>query len=300
MTSNSSDRYVLLCGGFQKSGTTWMDQEWLGKHPEIHRDIVKEFHVLENVFSDDLRVRQIGANEKIKEIEMLASSHFQTLSEGENSNLLNEEVINSSLLFHFITNPSAYFDYFKNLFDRYKKKCMYDLTTEHCFVDFGGWVKILKEFARRGIRVKILCMVRDPIERIHSAVRMKAQAKFGEYWTKAQEDEIFTKFSRGYLFQQRTKYNVKIPVYEKVVGKENVFTVFYEELFNGIDDFKELCEFLEISYMKPEIANKVNESKYYYDLTDLTKKWLLEEYQETYDWAEKVFGKDRIRNIWQF
>ena len=38
-----------------------MDKRWLSKHPEIHRDIVKEFHVLDSVFSDDPTVKKIGS-----------------------------------------------------------------------------------------------------------------------------------------------------------------------------------------------------------------------------------------------
>ena len=106
------------------------------------------------------------------------------------------------------------------------------------------------------------------------------------------------KFSKDRLFQHRTKYETKIPVYQEIVGKENVFTVFYEEIFNGTDDFTELCKFLQISHVKPDIKERVNESKFFYRLTDMARRWLLKEYQATYDWAEKAFGKDRVRNIW--
>ena len=64
MNSKIGDKYVLLCGGFQKAGTTWMDKV-LSKHPEIHRDIVKEFQVLDSVFSDDPTVKKID-QKKIK------------------------------------------------------------------------------------------------------------------------------------------------------------------------------------------------------------------------------------------
>ena len=191
MNSKIGDKYVLLCGGFQKAGTTWMDKKWLSKHPEIHRDIVKEFHVLDSVFSDDPTVKKIGSKEKLKELEELANDLYSTIDGGRKSKKLNEEEQNSGLLFHFIANPSSYFDYFENVLLKIReKRFAYDFTTEHCFIGFRGWIKILEEFARRGIKVKILCMIRDPIERIHSAVRMKAEALHGEHWKPSIEEEI--------------------------------------------------------------------------------------------------------------
>ena len=72
--------------------------------------------------------------------------------------------------FILLQTPSSYFDYFENVLLKIReKRFAYDFTTEHCFIGFRGWIKILEEFFRRGIKVKILCMIRDPIERIHSA-----------------------------------------------------------------------------------------------------------------------------------
>ena len=99
-------------------------------------------------------------------------------------------------------------------------------------------------------------MISDPIERIHP--HDKAEALHGEYWNHLTRGD-FEKFSKDRLFQHRTKYETKIPCYQEIVGKENVFTV-YEEIFNGQMTFQNFASSTNL-HVKPDITERVNGSK---------------------------------------
>jgi len=229
----------FICIGAQKSGTTWL-YSVLKEHSEIYLPPIKEVNFFYEVY--------VGANDNLKK--RFLGNHWMNLrwrrilkTKLLNINLAQEE--REWYLKYLFTKPNFEkngFLFYQSLFENKEMKTSGDLTPNYSVLP----LRIIKQIKNNLPDVKILLILRDPIQRDWSALKMDLAERKNRLLSDIKENEIEKYLSNT---NERSKYTKIINNWGSVY-KDNLKIFFYDELkLNPHDFFKKICDFLEISYI---------------------------------------------------
>ena len=171
----------VLGVGCQKGGTAWLHR-YLAASPQCDPGFRKEYHVWDALDLQEMahfrarlgrRVRRAGTR----------------LEKGRAADA--EEL----RLATFLADPEAYVDYFESLLRRPGVRLTADITPSYAGLSAERFGMIRNSFERRGIRVAPLFSMREPTERIWSAVRMYQQ-RSPEKFPGRSEDRVAQVFDK--------------------------------------------------------------------------------------------------------
>lgn len=279
------DRIFVLGGGVQKAGTSWFDS-YLKSSPEVLPGYVKEYHVLDTLFIPGLR--EIGWELKLREL-MAAK-----MGDHSGDNLYSARILD------FYINPDRYFQHFADHIKKSSKSVTYDLTVEHSGLTVSDLITVRSKFEYHNFRVKAVIILRDPVERVYSAVRMKCLQKHGKTWSEENERDELAWYTTSFYCKMRTSYELIYKNFVSALGAENVMVLLYEEIFRGYDNLEGLCKFINIAHVLPMIDEVVNSTARPEKLHPDDRAMILSEYRQTYQWALDFFGSSRIKSAWDF
>lgn len=264
MTLASTSGTFLLGLGAQKAGTAWMHR-YLESSPQCDPGFRKEYHVWDAV---DL---PSGA---------VVRRRIETQG-GERADFLHE--------------PDRYFDYFTGLLAG-GARLTADITPSYAGLSVERLAKIRAGFDRRGVRPVAVYLMRDPVERVWSAVRMDARRR-GIDHAGAAENRL-RKVTDDDQYARRTRYDEAIDKADEAFGREAVFYGFYERLFDRAT-LQDLCGFLGLDFHEPDVARQVNVSpKEDGELEDDTVRALVERFAPVYEAVAARFPDVDLRALW--
>ena len=152
----------MLGVGAQKAGTTWL-YRYLQDSPEFAAGYRKEYHVFDTM---DLPSESWSRNRNIR----LAETALADLREGRPADAA---VLHRMSM---VGNPAYYFDYFAALLQRETgRHVTADVTPAYALLPVERLREIRQEFADRGVRAVAVFLMRDPVDRIWSQLRMQHQ-----------------------------------------------------------------------------------------------------------------------------
>ncbi len=281
--------FILGVGG-QKCGTTWLYRQ-LNKSKNVNMGFDKEYHVFDALYLKECRV---FLNNKLKKLKKSVMDFDET-----DKNV-------SHLLMHinFYLDTDNYYDYFDCLWRREVEDVtsVGDFTPSYASLPIVALKEIKYGLESRGFNVKVIFLMRDPIERCWSMLRMHRRQwlKKNKPLTISDEQSDLAGFYKSKPCEIRTRYELTINNLESVFCPENIFYAFYETLFddcvlNGIKSFLNLSDFA------PDIKKK-------YNITKKTEQQLRDElgrdifsfYKETYEFCDNKFGVRELWNGWRF
>ena len=277
MNKPSTPIFVLGVGA-QKAGTSWL-HAYLSKLPEADLGFMKEYHVFDQKFVADktppLR----------KRIPNWFSSFFPKNDEERQ--------------LQFRRDNSKYVDYFKSLVvEGTRVRITGDITPSYAALPASELARISGLLQRAGFRVKVIFLMRDPVERCISANRMYARHKVREQPDNPNvEAEILGMNYMKPRFAIRTRYDLTIANLEAVFPREDIFYAFYEELFSD-SAVARLCEFLDLPFREANYAEVVNGAKVKSEIPRPLRMEIRTYYQQVYDSVGSKFGQDVIDRLW--
>ena len=115
---------------------------------------------------------------------------------------------------------------------------------------------IHNQFQQRGIPVRPVFLLRDPIERIISSQRMKLR-KQGQRDAATEVASLRKRVDKGQGL--RSSYSQTLETLDQSFGLEHCFIGLFETLFQQ-DTYTALCDYLAIAYQEPDWQEKVNAS----------------------------------------
>lgn len=251
----------VLCLGTQKAGTSWLF-DFIKDIDTVNMGFRKEYHVFDRLQFNEFMQEDIRA---------LAQASV-------NTNISNNFDLWKRL--SMIANQQEYYDYFESLLSIKGAALTGDFTPEYSLLNKEVLAEIKNSFRERGISVKVIFLMRDPVERIWSASRMTKRVLGREVGLL---DEYKSKF-----VEMLTRYEIIVPKIRSVFPEEDIYFNFYENLFNEkiID---ELLEFLSLPKRSPRFDKRVNESKY--EIIDESERKVVGAYYaETYNYINREFG----------
>lgn len=211
MTSNLPK---FLCIGVQKAATSWLWVQ-LRSHPDVWMPPVKELHFFDHLFVPENRKwtgwhikTHVGKTIKWHRENGKDSGPYFDYLQG----LLAEDMFTEEWYRRAYSLPAA------------KNKVTGDITPEYCMIERRG-----VEYVRNLLGdIKIIIMVRDPIDRALSQIRMNAKnqkidlasASLDQWMALATDPVIYT----------RARYSEFLPLWRETFGGANILILRYNDV----------------------------------------------------------------------
>ncbi|WP_299548478.1 sulfotransferase [uncultured Tateyamaria sp.] len=291
------EKTFLIGLGAQKAGTTWV-HSYLKAHPECATGKVKELSVLTGYFSN----RQ-GMAPRVK-MKINALREELDLYERRTRNNNDNAEANKQLLYaiDYLAadhDLEYYLSYARRLLaDNPGAKLVSDITPAYSTLKPENILETRTLLEAEGCRPKALFLMRDPVERCYSALRMGARNKAWATKTDigTSKDNFFANATADWC-QVRTRYENIVPAIEAAFGAENCLFAFYET-FISEPGVRSLCDFLDISYVAPKLDHKVNASPRTEEPDPAEWAQVRETYKDTYQFCADRFGADAVAQVW--
>lgn len=239
---NDDTRPLFILGmGAQKCGTSWV-YEYLARTPGVDFGGIKEYHIWD-ARQDAALFGEFRLNERL----LLKHNKSPKFREFQ--------------IRYAMQKLEGYYGlHFQGLVQRSGARITGDITPSYSALNLKMLTRLKEEVEFNGFRIKVVFLMRDPVERIWSAVRMERRVfgnHIGDINTLPPElDQVAEKFAQPKT-EIRTRYDQTIRTIEQVFAPEDVFYGLYEELFTP-DVLHRLCRFLGISYRPEETGIRVN------------------------------------------
>jgi Sulfotransferase family len=275
---------VFLLGvGCHKGGTSWL-HDYLAHHPNANMGFLKEYHIFDALFVPECRVF----------LDKVRKSSLDALREGSTPSEDHQVLFK---LLGFYTDPESYFDYFWVLANRdCDTRLTGDLTPSYAALPARAFAKIKEGLERRNFEVKVIFLMRDPVERCISTVRMISRDA-GVTLTSAQEAEALRRAYATRPYEIRTRYEVTIRELEAVFRADDIYFAFFERLF-AEESIRQITTFLSLPYVAPNFERQINVSRNTNETDPELRKEIFDFYRDTYEFVASRFGRNEIRAMW--
>ena len=267
-SSDPAGKTFLLGTGCQKGGTTWLFR-YLKTSPQYVRGYMKEYHVFDAL---DLETEQLTRNRIMRK----AAEAVAAVREGGKVN---------AMALHRMSmygNPQYYYDYFAGILaTRPEGRVTADMTPDYGMLPASRFQEIRAAFNERGVRTVSVFLMRDPVQRIWSHLRMQAQ-RFPTMFTQPLPDVLLERHADD-NYALRTRYDRTIAALDEAFDRDQLYLGFYEQLFTE-PSVREICTLLGIDYVDPDFDVRRNASAAPpEELPDDTVRAVASHFAEVYD-----------------
>tara|TARA_B100001778_G_scaffold88433_1_gene71955 strand:+ start:868 stop:1701 length:834 start_codon:yes stop_codon:yes gene_type:complete len=270
-----SKNTFILGLGFQKCGTSWL-YSYLQKSSKFDGGDLKEYHIWDAI-----------------DIPLL--SYNKVERPGLISSVLDKS---NYLRYRMQTNNESYFDYFESIFSS-TVNITGDITPSYSGLQKSRLSSIYSEFNEREIDCKAILLLRDPVDRIKSAVRYNLDRGNYDEGIKIGETDFLESLEQYYKTEHctiRTRYNETIELVRGVFDEEDIYIGIYEEMFDS-EKIDSVSNFVGIE-PKYDFANvRVNKTKSATIVNHEIEEKIKDFYSGVYEYCNEEFPS--TRNLWR-
>lgn len=251
--------------GAQKSGTTWLYSQ-LSQLQNFQPGLNKEYHVLSSLHLNEcLHIKN-------------------NIIERSKTNELDKHRLS------FINDIFSYYDHFSNLFTE-EKNLTGDFTPAYSGLPEKVLSNIKNHFNARGIQVKVIFLMREPVTRLESNLRMLRRD-----WGVNKDLESSLDYMYSHINQpedyMRSNYRYTVSNIDSVFDENDVYYGFYETMFTSQETCK-ILDFLGIKNFNLDTTTYVNKSErgpFLYERKDI--EYFREQYIDRYEFVRNRFNFD--------
>jgi hypothetical protein len=235
----------LLGVGAQKAGTTWL-YSYLRRSRQFVHGYRKEYHVFDSL--------DVPSETWMRDrILRLADTELQKARRGEEADA--EQLHRASMY----ADPTYYYEFFAGMLSRGPhRRLTGDVTPDYALLPEERFRTIKDEFAARRVRTAVVFLMRDPVERIYSQIRMQ-QGRQPRRFPKSAE-EMVAEIHDTPVYQRRSRYEETIRRVDAVFAADDVHYGFYEDLFTE-SSVRAVCDVLRIPFHDPDFDVRRNPSQ---------------------------------------
>jgi hypothetical protein len=275
----------ILGVGAQKCGTSWLFA-YLRTCPGVCASTIKELHFFDSLLEPDRFTRFNGF-------------FVRTLSEQLAQH--GEKAVERSLVCDLldrvraIHHPEGYLGLFERLM-KPEDNVFLDFTPAYSLLTADSYRAIRDYFSQADVKFKVVFIMRDPIDRYHSALRMQQREceRRGERFS---VHNLFDALLNEPRYHERTRYDWTLQNLLSVFPREIVFFTFYEKLFSQ-SELRELTDFLGVGYAPPDFAQRRNVSPQTEPLTNAQLDRARHTFAPVYRYCSEMFG-DQLPDAWR-
>lgn len=256
-----ADPTLLFCVGAQKAGTSWL-YRYLREHPDCATRFPKELHYwdkLEEGAENGFRDRYAGQMDSLRKLLSRRPWLLLTAKGRESRQKLRD--MDAWLKVRFDQPGGAHRDYLDFVFAaaRPGDKVVADITPAYGLLDEARFA----EMFRLTDDVRVIYILREPVERTWSGVRMMARMEAGHGGDPDRIAARATAMFRGFLRGKhqhasiRSDYARTLTALSRAVPEDRLLVLFYEELFRP-ETVRRITDFLGIAPRPAEYGRVVN------------------------------------------
>ena len=169
------------------------------------------------------------------------------------------------------------------------------MTPENGLLSVERLQGIRSAFGERGIRTAAVFLMRDPVDRVWSQVRMQ-HARTPERFSESPEETLLRVHAEE-SYDSRTRYDAIVGRLDASLPEDDIAYAFYEELFEA-EEVRRICDILGIDFLEPDLDLRANVSAVESDgLAPETVRVVADHYREVYEFVERRFGVD-LERLW--
>jgi hypothetical protein len=272
----------VLGVGAQKAGTTWL-HDYLNARSDADFGFCKEYHI------HDARA-----------LERL--NPFRPYEEGSRLGRIWRELAlfakpRTRRRLGFYRHPERYYNYFETLLAKPGIAITGDITPSYSQLGAEDLRQIGWELNARGLQLRPIFLLRDPVERIISSVRMNLRKK-GRLQPDQEIEalrETVRRKPRG--IDTRSNYRHTLEALDGAFGLENVYVGFYESLFHE-ESIRSLCAYLNIPYQPADFEKRLNVSATDTGLPDELMQAIGAWQRDTWAYCQAQFPDSHLERLW--
>lgn len=288
MKKELDTRTMFIGVGAAKAGTTWL-YEYLRDHREVCASPIKEMHYFDckyqpqdtldwnSIFAERLRKKA----RKSRILRGYISALFGRPQKLAGVDVLRERVdIND--------DDNAYLDFFGRRLTS-AHRAFGEFTPGYAALDVASLEKV------KAIHpdMKILYVMRDPVQRFCSALKSRQDSERGY----SAFEQFLEELNDNDELIGQTRYDLVHKKLTRVFDRGDLFFGFYESMFE--DRFmQELCGFLGVRHMPANYLRVVNRGQPAVPLSPAMIVAGREKFRPVYDFAKREFG-DRVPREWE-
>lgn len=283
----------LLGVGCQKGGTSWL-HKYLHRHPNCNFGFRKEYHVFDALhLKGEKRFRKKAVRSLATLTDQIIDGRVKLRGAGRPFNQLR--------LVNFYRNVDTYFEYFHSLAHSSPDlKVVGDITPSYAGLPESVFRQIKEALEARDFNIRVVYLMRDPVERLFSATRMSLRDRKA----KGREDimsenEMFLEQFSGAKAERRTRYEDTIRTLDSVFEPDQLYYGFYEDLFTN-QRVQEIVNFAGVPFVSPNFSERVNSSDQTEELSADAAAKARKFYAQTYDFIEERFPDRDIKTLWKY
>jgi hypothetical protein len=169
-----------------------------------------------------------------------------------------------------------------------------DITPAYAALPAAALAETSAALSAAGLRPRALFLLRDPVERVWSAVRMvRAQGKRA---APDEAEDVRLRYTRPAQVA-RGNYHLTRAAIAAAFAPEDVFYGLYETLFRA-EEIHRLMAFLGLDYRPPAFSRRVNASPKQAPLPRALQAEIARFYAPAYEGAAAQFGAAEIARLW--
>lgn len=203
----------FICVGAQKAATTWL-YDALSRTPGIFLPRIKELHYFSELYSVD--AKRFGPKHRTEQIEHIRAYHRARNTGSEYERMVLDQ------LAHIESGPISD-EWYKQIFNFAQDN---EICAEICPCYMSLPVRGVRHVLSINPLIRILILVRDPIDRLWSHMRMHAKSGYLELDPPA--------IMRGEIemgpYLRYTDYATAIPRWESMAGTDRVKVMLYDRI----------------------------------------------------------------------
>jgi hypothetical protein len=287
MSVTPQDKTFLLGVGAQKCGTTWL-YDYLDSHPAAKMGFIKEYHIFDGIHIPECGVFYERARDRVAQINRIKQP---------------EKYEQAKLWLSFYEDTENYFEFFLKLSKSDPMtQLVGDISPSYSGLSPDIFRTIRSNLIERGFRVRVVFLMRDPVERLWSAVRMgrrktKRQPSNPGLVFKQTEAQQIMKVATQPKFELRGRYDRTIAALQEVFEPEELYFALYEEMFTPASA-QALTTFLNIPHVTPDFDQISNASPKKEALSDDAQAFVVDHYKDTYLATARLSGAEKLRELW--
>lgn len=261
---SSEEKTFILGLGHQKCGTTWL-YEYLRGCENFAQGIVKEYHIWDAL-----------------DIPILRRNRLEKAG--------NENPFTPNSIRYLMQNSDTYyFDYFCSLLES-GKNIAADITPSYSGLGAERLSGIRQNFERRGVHVKTVILVREPLSRIKSAVRFNMHRRNYNEGIALGETDFRSALEQYYKSEEceiRTRYQNIIKEAQNVFEDSQIYIGFYEKMFEPAEIYN-ISSYLGVRPRLEMAQVFVNKTKISLDENELDEI-IKEQYSDVYEYIHEKY-----------
>jgi hypothetical protein len=279
---DSPRRTFVLGTGCMKGGTTWL-HDYLASSPRCATGYRKEYHVFDSVDLPDLawmRHRILGrARQSLEDLEAGRPADATFLHQAS-----------------LIADPSTYAGYFAGLVDSHPGTTMsLDMTPNYGLLGADRLRGVRESFGGLGVRCVSVFLMRDPVERIWSQVRMQ-QRRRPEQNPGSAEDLVLERYAQP-EYDARTRYERTLSTLDAAFPASEVYLGLYETLFEATS-LAAVCDLAGIEPPPADTETRRNASPKSAPLPESTVREVAGHFRATYEAVAARFPEADLAALW--